>query len=65
MEELNKIIKEAGMPEKIFHHFAFTFFWLGILGVIISTTMLIFQWNSQSLNTCLEKGYSQEQCKGY
>jgi hypothetical protein len=50
--------------DKIFHHFAFTFFWSLVVLVIITTGMRIIQWDTQSIKTCMDKGYSEIQCKG-
>ena len=48
--------------DKIFHHFAFTFFWSLVILVIITSIMRVSQWNDQQIKTCLDRGYNINQC---
>jgi len=50
--------------DKIFHHFAFTFFWTLLLLVIITTAMRFNQCDNNQIKNCLDKGYSIKTCKG-
>jgi hypothetical protein len=49
---------------KIFHHIAFTLFWGLIIALLILIILQIIQWNSQSIKTCLDRGYSEATCRG-
>jgi len=50
--------------DKIFHHIAFTTFWFLVIAIIISTFMLIFQWQENKIKYCMDKGYSEAICRG-
>ena len=54
----------AEVIDKIFHHFAFTFFWVLVIAVIITTWMRIDQFDEELLKDCIDKGYTYNQCKG-
>lgn len=49
--------------DKIIHHIAFTLFWGLLIAIIITSLMRMFQREDESIQTCLDRGYSYVQCK--
>lgn len=50
--------------DKIFHHFAFTIFWVLVIAILITTLMRVIQWDNQSIKECIDRGYSEAICRG-
>jgi hypothetical protein len=52
------------ISDKIFHHVAFTLFWLLLIAVIVISIIRIIQWDNGMVKECIDRGYSEEMCRG-
>lgn len=52
------------MINKIYHHIAFTLFWGLVIAVIITSIMRWGQWDNQVIADCIDRGFSEDTCRG-
>lgn len=49
--------------DKIIHHIAFTLFWGLVVALVVVLFMIISQWETENINNCIQRGYSEIVCR--